>query len=271
MPDLRLLLGLILLLLTCKPAFSQVNQDYPKEVKLVFAYLTREDFPESFNSVSHHFRPVAWEINDIDQDGRREVFLQTFPHYRQSPTITIFQIDQSDSVSRITEGLAPGHLIPVSDTENYIDPHSTGTAMDAQLAGSDPGKAKIFASSAIKNGLSPVLYKNFIHTDKRDGKPTLLDLRYLEDLPEANTCAQFQFPQPESIAAGKIPGKANKFFIAQVDDKLFCYEILGFGADGWIKKRVSMVDKPNDFRRLKAEAGVIQYETLKGNLKRLEL
>jgi hypothetical protein len=271
MSNLTRLLGLISLLLAYNPAFCQVNNDYPKEVKLVFDYMTNKDFPESFNNVSHQFRPVAWVINDMDNDGTLEVFLQTFPHYRQSPTISLFQINKSGSVSRITEGLAPGHLIPVSDVDNYIDPHTTGTAIDAQLGGSNPEKDKIFAASVIKHGLSPVLYKNFIHTDKRDGGPTLLDLRYLDDFKEENTCENFQFPQPESIAAGKIPGKANKFFIAQVDNKLFCYEILGFKADGWINKIVTIIDKPNDFKRLKQEAGFIKYETLKGDLRSVKL
>lgn len=271
MINLKRLAGLILLSLISQPVFCQLSNEYPKEVKLVFDYLTNKDFPESFNGISHHFRPVSWVINDIDNDGIKEVFFQTYPHYRQSPTITILQIHQLDSVSRITEGLAPGHLIPVSTADNYIDTHTTGTAIDLQLDGSNPDKVSVFASSSIQHGMSPVLYKNFIHTDKRDGKPTLLDLRYLNDFSKENTCENFQFPQPESIAAGKITGRANKFFIAQVDSKLFCYEMKGFEANGWINKVVTIMDKPRDFKGLKAEGGFIKYETLKGDLKHVEI
>jgi hypothetical protein len=271
MPNLKRLIAFSLLLLISRPVFCEINFDYPKEVKLVLNYLTNEDFPESFNNMGHHFRPVSWVINDIDNDGITEVFLQTLPHYRQSPTITVFQVDKLGVVSRITEGLAPGHLVPVSPIGNYIDTHSTGTAIDMQLGGSNPDKDKIFANSSIKHGLSPVLYKNFIHTDKRDGKPTLLDLRYLADPIKENTCENIQFPQPESIAAGKITGKANKVFIAQVGSKLFCYEIKGFEANGWINKIVTIMDKPNDFKRFKEEGGFINYETFKGELKSVKI
>lgn len=260
-----------MLLLINKPVFCQISNDYPKEVKLAFDYLTNKDFPESFNRISHQFRPVAWVINDIDNDGITEVFLQTFPHYRQSPTITIFQIHKLDSVSRITEGLAPGHLIPISPVDNYIDTHTTGTAIDMQLGGSNPDKVSIFADSSMEHGRSLVLYKNFIHTDKRDGKPTLLDLRYLNDFIQENTCENFQFAQPESIAAGKISGKANKFFIAQVGDQLFCYEIKGFEANGLIDKMVTIRDKPMDFKRFKEEGGFIKYETFSGDLKSVKI
>lgn len=271
MINLKRLAGLILLSLISQPVFCQLSNEYPKEVKLVFDYLTNKDFPESFNGISHHFRPVSWVINDIDNDGIKEVFFQTYPHYRQSPTITILQIHQLDSVSRITEGLAPGHLIPVSPVDDYNDTHTTGTAIDMQLGGSNPAKDSLFAVASIKRGMSPVLYKNFIHTDKRDGKPTLLDLRYLNDYIQENTCEHFQFPQPESIAAGKVSGKANKFFIAQVGSKLFCYEIKGFEANGWINKTVTIIDKPKDFRHFKEEGGYIKYETLKGDLKSVNI
>jgi hypothetical protein len=271
MANLKRLVGLMLLLLISQPVFCQLSNEYPKEVRLAFDYLIKKDFPESFNDVGHHFRPVSWAISDMDNDGITEVFLQTFPHYRQSPTITILQVHKLDSVSRITEGLAPGHLIPVSPVDNYIDTHTTGTAIDMQLGESNPDKVKLFAISSIKEGMSPVLYKNFIHTDKRDGKPTLLDLRYLDGFMKENTCEHFQFPQPESIAAGKVSGKANKFFVAQVGSKLFCYEIKGFEANGWINKMVTIRDKPKDFKRFKEEGGFIKYQTLEGDLKSIKI
>jgi hypothetical protein len=97
----------------------------PKEVNLVFEYLKHHDYPEQFNGKSYDARPVDWQVIDIDDDGTLEVFLQTLPHYLQTPTITIFQIAKNDSVTRIVEGLVPGRLLPLAENRDYyFDPHS---------------------------------------------------------------------------------------------------------------------------------------------------
>lgn len=252
-------------------AKGQSTNDFPKEVNLVFDYMINKDFPELFNDKPFQFRPVRWAIIDIDDDGVTEVFLQTFPHYRQSPTITIYQVDKIDSVKRITEAFAPGHLIEVSQKQDYFDTHTTGTAVDMQLGSNDPEKLKVFAKSSLKFGMSPILFKNFIHTDKRDGDPIFLDLTYLNDYPTENSCANFQFSFPDNIVAGKIDGKKYKFLIAQVKDELYCYEIVGIDDNGWIEKQITVIDLPKDFKEFHVTDDEINYLSKKGKVKSLKI
>jgi len=258
-----------LFLICFLPADAQ-NPQFPKEINLVFDYLIKKDYPEVFNKKSYQFRPVNWQIVDIDNDGTIEVFLQTFPHYTQSPTITIFKIDKNDSVTRVVEGFAPGHLIPLSDEDDYFSPHSTGTALDAQLESPNPEKLLLFGKAGLRFGMSCVLYKNFVHSDKRDSK-TFLDLSYLDDYPNENSCASFQFSKPEEIAAGSIKGKSNKYFIARIANDLFCYEIKGFENDGLINKTVTIVKAPSDLVKLVVEGGFIKYSTKFSKLADLEM
>jgi hypothetical protein len=245
------------------------DQQLPKEIELVFDYLMKKEYPEVFGSANYSIRPIGWQIIDINDDGKTEIFLQTFPHYRQSPTITIFQIEKSDSVIRILEGFAPGHLIPLSKEDDYLDPHSTATAIDMQLnSGAD---IKKFAESSLKFGMSVVLYKNFIHEDKRNGKGIFIDLTYLDDFSSENSCANFQFSTPDQIIAGSIKDHENKFFIARVRNELFCYEIIGFEGTSFINKKISIVKIPKDFKRLVLDAGLIKYENNKGKILSLEI
>lgn len=234
-------------------------------------YMLEKDYPELFNNNPFQFRPISWQITDIDNDGNTEVFLQTFPHFKQSPTITIFKIDKSDSISRIIEGLAPGHLIPLSKEDDYLDPHTTGTAIDMQPNPNDPKTYRILAESSLKYDMSVVLYKNFIHSDKRDGRAIFIDLMYLDDFPAENTCADFQFSKPEQIIAGKVKGYKNNFFIAKVDKELFCYEIIGFKELDFIHKNIFIIDVPKDFKQLYIEQGFLKYENEKGQLIDLKL
>lgn len=250
---------------------AQSTNDFPKEVNAVFDYMINKDFPELFNEKPFQFRPIRWVIIDIDNDGLTEVFLQTYPHYRQSPTITIYQVDKQDSVKRITEAFAPGHLIEVSPEHDYFDTHTTGTAVDMQLGSSDPEKLRVFAKSSLKFGMSPILFKNFIHTDKRDGNPTFLDLTYLDDYPTENSCANFQFSFPDNIVAGQIEGKEYKYLIAQVKDELYCYEIVGFDENGWVKKQITVIDLPKDFKEFQVVEEMVNYVSKKGKVKSLKL
>ena len=261
---------LTLLLLVAAVNVHGQGQDFPKEINLVFDYLLKKDFPELFNDKPYQFRPVDWQIIDIDGDGTTEVFLQTFPHYVQSPTITIFHIDKNDTVSRVIEGFAPGHLIPPSAEDDYLTPHATGTGIDLQVGSNDPEKMLKFSMASIRRGMSAVLYKNFIHADQRKG-PVFVDLSYLNDYSSEGTCEKFQFSRPEKIVAGKINGASSKFFISKTGNELFCYEIKGFKTDGTIDKTVSIIKAPKRFTEFVVEEGVVKYKTKKGKIVELKV
>lgn len=246
---------------------AQSKYNFPREIRLVFDYIIQHDYPELFNNKQFQFRPVAWAIHDMDDDGRSEVFLQTFPHYRQSPTITIYQIDEQDSVHRVTEGFAPGHLKAISKEEDYFDTHSTGTALDMELGAGDLGRLNAFARMSLIFGMSPVIFNNFVHTDKREGKPTFLDLSYLKDLDGESSCEHFQFAQPDAIVAGKIKGEKYKYFLAVVGDEMYCYQIRGFEKGGYIDKHVIVIQKPQDFKSFIVQDDIIKYETIAGEIK----
>ena len=222
---------------------------------------------------TNHFNldQLSWQIIDIDDDGVTEVFLQTFPHFRQSPSITIFQIDKNDTVTRIIEGFAPGHLVKLSKKDDYFDPHSTGTAIDMQIDSKKPDAFRKLAESSLSFGMSVVLYKNFIHTDKREGKGIFLDLMYLDDYEKANSCARFQFEKPEKIIAGKIKDYDKKFFIAKVDKELFCYKINGFTDSRFIDKEIKIIDIPVDFVEFRIENELIRYLNKQGQVVDLQL
>lgn len=252
------------------PGFCQENVQLPRELELIFNYVKESDYPELFNGDPYQVRPIRWQIIDIDGDGVTEVFLQTFPHYRQSPTITIYQIDANNKVSRITEGLAPGPLIALDPEDDYFDTHTTGTAIDMQIDNSAYEKMRALAKSTLKFGMSSVIYKNFLHSDKRDGKPVFVDLSHLEYKAD-NSCSNFQFSQPAAIAAGQVKGKQENYFMAVVGNEIYCYAIKGFTADGWLDKTVSILKKPSDFKEFVIDKGQVKYMTQKGGSKDLKI
>ena len=242
----------------------------PKEVTLVFDYLVNIENPEYFGETHLQPRPIRWSVIDIDDDGIIEVFLQTFPHFRQSPTITIFQIHKNDSVGRIVEGFAPGHLIPLSIEDDYYDSHTTGSAIDMSIDNNDQSKIRTVGETSLNWGMSVVLYKNFIHTDQREAGMIFIDLLYLNDYSSENTCENFQFSMPDEIAAGTVKNISNKCFIARVGEELFCYEISGFKESKFVNKEVTIMKLPNGFERLEIVEGRIMYVNNKGKLLELK-
>lgn len=250
--------------------FGQDSFQMPRELELIFEYAQKNDYPEVFKNNPYQLRPVDWQIIDIDNDGVTEVFLQVYTHYRQSPTITIYQIDSIDTVTRITEGLAPGSLIPLNPEDDYLDSHTTGTAIDMQLDNLEMKKMRAFAKSSLKFGMSTVIYKNFLHTDKRDGKPIFLDLSHL-DYKNENNCENFQFSKPTSIVAGSVNEKKEKYFFALVSDEIYCYAIKGFTTDSWIDKELTIIKKPKNFKTFIIDNGQVKYLTLKNKKKNLKI
>ena len=104
------------------------KKKYPPRFQAAMDYLLEKDYPELFGEKSYRIRPTGFDIGDLDGDGVDEVVVSFYPHYRQSPTVVIFKVDDKMNVTRVIEGLAPGRLIPV--TGEYLDSHSLGQAAD---------------------------------------------------------------------------------------------------------------------------------------------
>lgn len=257
--------GIVAVLFVCLPAAGQ-DPGYPKELNLVLEYIKRSDYPEVFDQ-QYQVRVRGLAIEDIDGDGTTEVFLQTFPHYRQSPTITIYQVDKLDSVKRLTEGLAPGKLVPLDAKDDYLDSHVLGKGIDLVLGDGDISKMVLFAKSSLTSKMSAVVYKTFVHTDTREGKPVYIDLSYLDC--KENTCENFQFQKPAYIVTGTLPGNKDKSLLVRVGDEIYKYAIKAITADGFLERTVWVEKVPTDFSEFVVEEGMIRYRTIDGRTKHL--
>jgi hypothetical protein len=250
---------------------AQKAVDFPKEIDLVLTYLLKHDYPEVVNGENLHIRPVSWAIFDVDKDGYTEVFLQLLPYYMQSPAVLVFKILEKDSVVRITEALAPGRLVPVYNKERFMSTHSMGIAADMQLADANDEKLYTLAESALKFGMSVILFKNFIHTDKRESKPFFVDASHIRYFSKENACTDLQIALPEKIAAGKIKGRKNNVFIAYSAGEFFCFEIFGFKENKFIDKKLTITPAPKLFAHFELDGDLIKYRDVLGNIRPLSL
>ncbi len=260
-----------MILLAHHVGHAQKVVDFPKEVDLVLNYLMKYDYPEVINGEHLHIRPVRWGIFDVDNDGFTEVFLQLLPYYLQSPTILVFKIIEGDSVIRITEALSPGRIVPVYDKKRFISTHSLGVAVDMQLADNGPEKLIALANASMKFGMSVTLFKNFIHTDKRDSKPYFVDVSYLQYFSKENSCTDLMIAIPESIITGKVKGRKNNVFLAYSAGEIFCYEILGIKENKFIEKKLTITPAPKLFAHFELDGDIIKYRNQMGNIQTLSL
>jgi len=258
------------LLSLCFSYAQKKVEDYPKKVQIVFEYILKEDYPELIKKNSYQIRPVRYSIFDIDQDGNEEVFLQTFTHYKQSPSIRIYSVNDLNEVQLFIEGLAPGFLEKNNPEQDYFDTHSTGSAVDLTLGERTPEKIKGFTKSSINNGFSTIIFNDFIHNDKRESSEFYLDLSYLKTIDGSKSCKSFQFAFPDDIIAGKI--NEGNYFIAKVKNNLFVYQISKISDKGFLEKKVEIIDCPEDFKKfISGEKKEIKYESSNGEIKIIEL
>jgi hypothetical protein len=252
-------------------AHAQKVVDFPKEIDLVLSYMIKHDYPEVINGEKFHVRPVSWAIFDVDNDGYTEVFLQMLPYYMQSPAVFVFKILEKDSVIRITEALAPGRLVPVYNKERFVSTHSKGIAADLTIAESIEGNLLTLTNASLKSGLSVIAFKNFIHTEQREGKPFFVDAAHIHYFNKANSCSDLQIALPEKIAAGKIKGRKNNVFIAYSGGEFFCYEIFGFKEHKFIEKKLTITQAPKLFAQFELDGDLIKYRDVMGNIRPLSL
>lgn len=234
---------LLLFLLLPLSVFAENSDTESPRFKAVESYLLdKEDYPELFKDNPYRLKVTGLAIGDLDDDGQDEVVLQMKPHYRQSPTIVIFRVDDDMKVTRVIEGLAPGPLLPISD--EYLDSHTLGMAVDMEISQNDGEMIKTkkpMIDILLKNFGGVVEYKNWFHTDARSGRKMYIDMRHL-DVPENKlSCADFEYSTVKLISIVKKNGVNGNLLSAYVDDKLYVYKINKFKDNGLMEKSLEIL------------------------------
>ena len=262
----RLALAPGLLLVACmsrEPSAPTEPQSLPREVEAVRKYLLEVEYPELFGDEPYRTRIEDALVTDLDGDGSAEVVVLFSPHYRQSAPIVIYHVSQDLKVTRVTEGLAPGPLQPLSG--DYLDSHALGEAVDFS---SDAGPAqheKLLQVVLTSRFGGVVEYASFMHADNRKGRISYLDMTAVEVPDGDKSCEHFEFSKVDDIAAGALDGDPSTIYLAaHVGRDLWIYRITGFLADGRLRKEVRVLPVPNDFARFAPAGPVIRYLTATG-------
>ena len=213
-------------------------------ITAVRAVVEREPV-EVFGSVKGSVRVRGIQLLDIDGDGSPEAFVWIDPSFRQTPTILVYSYDRQHGARRLLEGLVAGRLEPISG--RFQDDHTLGFGVDMSVG--DAGKPVDFdrlISAAVKNGMSLVRYRTFLHTDGRKGFVTFVDLsdRALPT-PETKTCEKFEFSAVEALAAGALSGKASsRYLVALTASDITIYHFRGIRPNGTFDKEVWIRPRP---------------------------
>jgi hypothetical protein len=217
------------------------DQKFPPRFQAVMDYLMNDEYPELFGDEPYVIRPTGFDIGDLDGDGVNEVVVSFYPHYHQSPTIMIFKVDNKMKVTRITEGLAPGKLVPV--TGEYLDSHAIGHGIDMTIDEpmNDPKKREDLVKSSMKYMGNVVEYKNFIHSDGRNGNGTYIDMVHIQNPPKDNTCESFEFSRVEQVLIGTKNGDPTPVIMALAGDEVYFYKIKAIRLDGRLDKTIDVV------------------------------
>tara|TARA_B100000315_G_scaffold100428_1_gene92306 strand:- start:1839 stop:2633 length:795 start_codon:yes stop_codon:yes gene_type:complete len=223
---------------------SQLKKtELPEELIKVRKYILENDYPEVFGEKKYRAALMDFEIADFGNDGLVEVIILYRPHYLQSPTIVIYQIQKDGSVKRIREALAPGPLVK---RKNYfLDSHELGDGIDFDFFGKPVPyeKRKTVAKMAAEKGALVVQYKNFMHIDARKGKSTYIDMSHVEPFDSKRTCASFEFSKVDlifTVVGSREDNKNSGAILAKVGNQVYMYEIAGIDKDGYLDKKISI-------------------------------
>ncbi len=180
---------LVLLLAIQTPSFS--NSTNPRFKAVQDYLLNGEDYLELFKDEPYRIQVNGVAIGDLNSDAEDEVVLMIKPHYLQSPTIIIFQVDDEMNVSRVVEGLAPGPLQPISG--EYLDSHTLGQAVDFNFEkeGRKVERNEKLVDDIINQFGGVVEYENWFHTDGRSGTKMYIDMRHVKVPENMNHCEYF--------------------------------------------------------------------------------
>ena len=247
------------------------------QVEAVRRYLLTEDYPEAFKDrESYRVRIQNLIVADIDYNGTADVVVLFNPHFRQSPTIAIFQIDKEFSVRRTFEGLAPGPLAPVSG--QYLDSHTLGMAVDIRVAvkpGAKPVNPKNLIEAARKTQMRGLVqYRNFFHADMREGVGSYVDMTHVDVPGQEQTCNHFEFSPVDSIAIGSVwSNDPSLHLAARVENAIYLYKIGRIDEQGFLEKQVWITKLPPDFQSFFASytpkrGDPLIYKTTDGELRR---
>lgn len=247
----------------CPPAMAQGVADQAT-VEALKKYILEKDRPEVFGETQYRMRIDNILDVDVDNDGKRELVVHTFPHYRQSATVLIYMVSAESGITRVTEGLAPGPLQQISG--EYLDSHEIGEGVDLAL-GEDQGQAgstEKFVAIALEHFGGVVAYRNFCHADGRKGPGYYIDMRNVELPKQEDNCGSFEFSKVRQIAAGHVREDAPKNYLAAwVGDEIYVYLIRGISSQGMLDKRTWIVKAPTDFKGFIPEEG-LAYKTASG-------
>lgn len=250
--------GAVLFLWGAMTAIPAVARELPPEVRTVQQYIMAEgqsDYPELFGDRAYRTRIEDVLVTDLDGDGEKDVVLQFQPHYRQSPTIVIYRVSVGGKVTRMTEGLAPGPLVPISG--DYLDSHALGMAVDFEIGGKqqDAEAREGLVRTSLDRKASIVAYRTFFHMDMREGYGTYIDMSHFEEVPGGKNCEGFEFSAVDRLTAGRLKGGGkHNYLVAQVGEVLYVYRIEGHTPDGRLKKKMWVL-KPDRLGKLLRRGG----------------
>jgi hypothetical protein len=237
---------------------SPVSVD--KAVGQMTDYVLKQDYPEKIGDTTYRVRALDVQTVDFFGDGQKLVFVSYYPHYLQSPTVVIYQVDPAGKVTRVTEALAPGPLQPISG--DYLDSHTLKEAVDMSV----DGPASVVVAAALKEHSYIVRYPKFFHVDNRKGPGGYLDMSDHAEYKDETTCENFEFSKVDSILAGKIQGDGKGHYLAALaGGKIYLYNIQAITKEGFLQKTLKVIPLPKGFKAFASDPGeVITYTTQAG-------
>jgi hypothetical protein len=222
-------------------------------------YVLETDYPEVFGTDHYKTRIVGVLDADIENNGSKDVVILFRPHYLQSAPILIYKVSNDLKVARLTEGLAPGPIQPISG--DYLDAHNLGMAVDFTVPRGSTTSAKMLtiAAKSGMNGL--VVYDSFTHMDGRKGLSAFIDMHGVKMPSHQTDCSSFEFSRVKQIAAGHIQEDSlQNYLAAWFGDEIYVYLIHGASDDGLLNKTLRVIPAPKGFNGFVAGQG-LTYKT----------
>jgi hypothetical protein len=239
------------------------GQETNPRLEALKSYILQKDYPEVFGDADYKARIEAVLDVDIDNDGSKEIVVLYFPHYLQSPPIVIYKVSANLEVKKVTEGLAPGPLQPLSG--DYLDSHNLGMAVDFDAQGTEKKTAMDLFRMFTGNGMNGfVAYDQFFHADHRKGSPSYIDMRGVKVPTGKHDCSGFEFSRVKGIAAGGLREDLQRNYLAAwVGDEIWVYLIRAISQDGMLDKQLWVIKAPKGFAGFEPGQG-LTYKTQAG-------